>query len=282
MSLFSLWHVKAGRAPPPVVEGERIEFGNELEEAIARVAARRYGWTITKGQYAEDDKCPGLGASLDYEIDAPGPLDGEFHGPGVLEIKQADWLVHKSKWTDKEPPVAIALQLQAQLAARGHSWGCVVALVGGNRLERYAYPARPKLIADIRRRVTTFWQSVADDKPPAIDGSDSAFATLRELHPEIIDDAICLEGDNRFVDLCSELDRAVKERKSAEATEKALKAELEEKLGDHKRAWGNGWAANFIVNPGSHGKVVTPEMLGTVINARKGSRYVTVKEYEPR
>jgi predicted phage-related endonuclease len=277
LSHYALWHVKAGLVSRPSVEGERIEWGNDLEDAIASVAARRYGWVIEKGQHVVDASCPGLGATLDFTITSDG--SDMPRGPGALEIKNVDWLQHKTKWTDNEPPTHILLQLQHQLAATGYSWGRVVALVGGNQLEVYEYEAKPKLIADIRKRVTAFWQSIEDNKPPAIDGSDGAFAALRELHTEIIDDAICLDGDNRFPEICTELFSATKARKEAEEKEKALKAELEQKLGPHKRGWSGGWAANFIINPGSPGKEVTQEMVGTVIGARKASRYVTVKEY---
>lgn len=278
MGLYALWHYKAGLIAPPPVDGERIDWGNRLEAIIGEWAATENGWAITHGEHVVDITTPGLGCTLDFKIEAPGPNDEGCEGPGCLEAKNVDWLQHKQKWVDDEPPLHILLQLQEQLAATGYTWGAVVALVGGNDLRIYRYHARPALIADIRKRVTAFWQSIADNKPPAIDGSDSSFYALRELNPEVIDDAVCMDGDNRFPTLCAELSAASEAKKTAEATEAALKAELEEKLGAHKRAWGEGWSASFVVNRGSEGKVITLDMVGTVINARKASRYVKVKE----
>lgn len=272
MGLYALWHVKAGLIDAPPVDGERIEWGNDLEEAIANVVARRRGWEIRKGGHVVDRTTPGLGCTLDFEI------LNDPRGPGALEIKNVDAIIWKQKWQEGEPPLHILLQLQEQLAATGYSWGAVGCLVGGNRLEIYEYEARPVLIADIRRRVTAFWASIAANKPPAIDGSDSAFYSLRELIPEIVDDAICLDDSNRFPELCAELSAAREARKAHEKTEDALKAELELMLGEHKRGWGSGWAANFVLNGGSAGTLVTPEMVGTVIGARKPFRFVTIKE----
>lgn len=278
MSLFALWHYKAGNIDPAPVKGPRIDWGNRLEEIIAEWAAHEEGWTIAKGKHVRDATTPGLGATLDYSILAPGPNDEGFEGPGALECKNVDWLQHKQKWQDAEPPLHILLQHQHQLASTGYKWGAVAALVGGNELKIYRYHARPALIADIRKRVTAFWASIAEGKPPEIDGSDSAFHALRELTPEIVDDAICMDGDNRFSELCAELYAATEAKKEAEKTEKALKAELELKLGEHKRGWCDGWSASFTLNGGSAGKLVTEDMVGTYVGTKKAFRFVTVKE----
>lgn len=273
MGLYALWHVKAGMIEPPPVEGERIDWGNDLEAAIATVAARREGWTISQGGQVQDAQCPGLGCTLDFVIE-------DAAGNGCLEVKNVDGMVFKNKWQDGEPPIHILLQLQHQLAATGYSWGVVASLVNGNKLELYRYEARPKLIADIRARVAAFWKSIRENKPPAIDGSDSAFYALRELTPDLVDDAICLDGDNRFPEACAELAEVLARKKTVATREKELKAEIELKLGEHKRGWGSGWAANFIVNGGSEGTLITPEMVGTYMGGREGHRYIKIKEYE--
>jgi predicted phage-related endonuclease len=273
MGLFALWHVKAGKIQPPVVDGPRPRWGLLLEEAIAQAVREERGWTVTKGGYVMDETTPGMGCTLDYV----GECD-ELDGPGCLEFKNTDWIVHKKSWTNDEPPLHVLIQLMHQLGCTGYKWGAVVALVGGNDLRIYRYAARPGLIADIRKRVTAFWRSIDEGKPPAIDGSDSAFHALRELHPEIVDDAIDLTGDNEFPNLCAELDAARTARMEAEKHEDHLKAQVMEKLGDHKRGWTDGWSASITVVAANPGKVITPEMCGEVIGARKESRRLNVKE----
>lgn len=274
MSLYTLWHVKAGLASAPPVDGERIEWGNDLEEAIARVVARRNGWTISKGGHVTDLTTPGLGCTLDYIIEA---IDDR--GPGALEIKNVDWLVHKSKWIDGEPPLHILLQLQTQLAATGYRWGYIACLVGGNQLETYEFTARPSLIADIRKRVTEFWASIERGEAPPIDGSSGAFHVLRELNPDPVDDSICLDESSEFSEICAELQRTTEERRQKEKTEEALKARVMQLVGSHRRAWGNGWSASLAITKANPGKEITPDMVGTIIGARKEMRRLTVKEY---
>jgi predicted phage-related endonuclease len=279
MGLYALWHYKAGLIAPPEVEGERIDWGNDLETAIANVIARRKGWAIRKGGHVVDKECPGLGCTLDFEIVSVSRNGCWFpENPGALEIKNVDAMIYKQKWVDNEPPLHILLQLQHQLAATGYTWGAVGSLVGGNKLEIFEYQARPALMADIRRRVAAFWKSIDDNKPPAIDGSDSAFHALRELHPEPVDDAVCLDGDNEFPTLCAELTAATETRKEAVKSEDLLKARVMEKLGDHRRAWTDGWSASLSISDDNPGAAITAEMIGTIIGARKGSRRLTVKE----
>jgi hypothetical protein len=70
-------------------------------------------------------------------------------GPGILEVKTADWLVRK-QWGD-EPPMHYLVQSQAYQGLDGVAWGDVLVLVGGNKLERFCYDFRPKIYAEIER-----------------------------------------------------------------------------------------------------------------------------------
>src|SRR5271156_6334970 len=75
MGLYALWHYKAGNIDPPPVDNERVDWGNRLEAIIAEWAADEEGWKTTKGFHVVDATTPGLGCTLDYQIDAPGPND---------------------------------------------------------------------------------------------------------------------------------------------------------------------------------------------------------------
>ena len=272
MALYELWHVKAGLVSPPEVEGERIEWGNDLEDAIAHVAARRHGWEIKRGGHIPDPECPGLGCTRDYWIKS----GAEFPGLGVLEIKNVDWLQHRSKWTDGEPPAHILLQLQVQLACTGCEWGYVGALIGGNKLEIYPFVARPKIIAEIRKRVAAFWHSIEVGAVPQIDGSDGAFRTLRELHPAPVDEEIDLSADEEFAVACAELATATEQRKAAEKIEAAARARIIQALGDHKRGAAAGWRASLSVTPAKPDREALP---GEIIKGRAETRRLTVKEW---
>lgn len=275
LSRYALWMVKAGRAQPPEVTGERVFWGNRLEALIAEVTAEAEGWTIRKGGYAEDDECPGLGASLDYEIEGSDVLAAAgYEGDGLLECKAVDWLVHKRGWTDGEPPLFILLQLQSQCAARGFKWGAVGALVSGNDRVLYMYHARPRLIADIRRRVREFWASIAEGREPPVDGSDSASVVLRSLYPEVIDDVIDMSSSNEWPEAVGEFMLAGERRKAANEDYDAAKNRVVAMLGGHKRGYGSGYSVNTAITAATEDRPARP---GEIISGRKEVRRYTAR-----
>jgi predicted phage-related endonuclease len=189
-SAYALWHIKGGHIADPgespeEEDEERIQWGVALEAIIAAEAAKRWFWKIEKGAYAVDDTTPGLGATLDYVIAQHSEDDPRCIGPGALEVKNVDAFIHARSWSGDEPPLHIVLQLQHQLAASGFAWGAIAALVGGNRLRIWRYFPRPRIIAEIRKRVTEFWASIEAGRPPPTDGLASTAQALRSLYPEL-------------------------------------------------------------------------------------------------
>lgn len=263
---FALFHVKAGNAPPPPVDQVRTKWGLLLEDVIAEAAAEQCGWNVVKGGYVVDPTTPGLGCTLDFVIAG----DPEEDGPGVLETKAVDWLIHKRSWTDAEPPPHILLQLQHQLCATGYSWGAVAALVGGNDLRLYRYKARPKLIAEIRRRVTEFWASIEAGKPPPVDGSDSASAVLASLYPEVVDDAVDMRLNNEWAEAANRFFDAGEVRRAANRDYAEAKNRVVSLLDGHKRGYGNGWSVTCAVTPENPGREPKPgELIGKKVEVRK-------------
>lgn len=269
--LFALWQVKAGRMPPPPVENERVRWGLLLEDAIAAAAAEREGWDVRPGQYASRT---GLGATLDRIIAAPGPNDAGCEGPGVLELKNTDWLVHRRQWGE-EPPVHILLQLQAQLLATGFSWGAVAVLVGGNDLRIYRYRARPALHLEIARRVDAFWASVRAGQAPNADGSDATFRALQIAHPVEDDEPADLTADAEADALAAEIAETRALMAEAKARHDAARNRLVQILGPHRWGLTAGWRVSQAVIPEVPARKAEP---GEIIPGRKASRKLTVKE----
>lgn len=281
LTRFALWHIKAGHAPAPKVDSPRPKWGIRLEDVIAEAAAEENGWTIHKGGYVVDTTTPGLGCTLDYVVEAPGPREIElgFSGPGVMECKNLDWLAHKRTWTDDEPPPHTLLQLQHQLAATGYTWGAIPALIGGNNLQIYRYAARPRLIADIRRRVTEFWQSIDDGLEPPVDGSDGSAEVLASLYPVIVDDALDMRDNNEWAEAAHAFYTAGEDRKAANGSYEDAKNRVIRLLDGHKRGWGNGWSVNCAITPANPGRAPRP---GEVIGVKKEVRRYSVKEMEAK
>lgn len=291
-SLFSLHYIKSGIVAPRVIEVERVDAGIFFEPTIASFSAARRGWKISKGRYATDDTTPGMGASLDYVIDDAGAdaagvavdgnvlrgISGPLVGKGVLQIKNVDGIQFARKWTDGEPPLYIVLQVQHELACSGYKWGVLAAWVGGNSLRLYFYEPRPQIIAQIRQRVTEFWDRVAKKQPPAPDGSDASSYVLRELYPVLRDNEhtpIDLTGDNEVPVICAELKDVTKERLRLEKVEDECKAKLKAKMGTAQYAKCGSWTIKIGVTAANPGRLPKP---GELIGKKSESRRITVKE----
>jgi predicted phage-related endonuclease len=275
LSAFALWQVKAGIIPPPVVENDRVNWGTRLEPVIAAGLADEQGWTIAKGRYHEDKVCPHLGASLDFEIEAPGPDDDGCEGPGILECKNVDWMIHKRSWTGSEPPLHIILQLQVQLACSGYSWGVVGALSGGNTPHVYSYHAQPKTIAAIRKRVAEFWESIENGEPPPVDGAGSTTEAIRALYPETVDESIDLRLSNEFPEACAEALSKAEERKRIVIEEEEAKNRLRLLLGSARRGYSDQYSVSVAVTPE---KPDRPARVGEIIKGRAETRRLMIKE----
>jgi predicted phage-related endonuclease len=223
---FELWHRKKGNLPEPdLSDNERVFWGSVLEPAIANGVARKTGWGVFKvEEYYSALPDLGLGGSLDYMISAPG------RGPGVLEVKNVDWLVAKN-WEGGQPPLSFMLQIQSYLALTGWTWGCMAPLVGGNELRLFEYERRPTTIKIICSKVANFWSSIAENSPPKPDfGYDlDAIMKLRTVEPgKIID----LTSNSRLHSLIAEYQEYSDRKRESERTIKADKAEICTIIGD--------------------------------------------------
>jgi predicted phage-related endonuclease len=274
LTRFELWHRKNGTISTPdfmadgMPNNERIEAGIRLEPAIIAWACDRWGY-VRRETPKHLSNGSGLGGHPDQCVTCPE------RGPGILEIKTADWLVAK-KWGG-EPPLHYLLQNQSYQGLEKVAWGDVVVLVGGNQLVRHCYDFRPKLYAEIEARVVTFWQSVrANDPPPPDFARDGA--ALAEVLGEPTDEVIDLRHDNAADHLACEY-LAVKAA-AKEATDRAdeIKCELLLKIGDAGRALLPAHVIGANQTKGSPDKEITVTMVGEIIKGRRGYRRFDVKE----
>lgn len=273
LTRFELWHRKAGNIATPqfnalhdgVPEDERIFWGVRLEAAIIEAAKERYGY-IDREQVNQLSNGRGLGGHPDRRVICPD------RGPGVLEIKTADWLVRK-QWGD-EPPMHYLIQSQAYQGLDRVQWGDVLVLVGGNKLERFCYGFRPKIYAEIERRVEDFWRSVEANDPPRPEYQRD-LDTITELNREAGDETIDLRADNLAHEAAAAFLFAKEARLEAEKREDAAKAELMDKLGAASCAMLNG----FVVRATQVAAILDrPAKPGEIIKARRAYRRLTVKE----
>jgi hypothetical protein len=270
---FELFHRKKGNIATPefnalhdgAPDDERIYWGVKLEAAIIEAAKERYGY-VDREQLPQLSNGRGLGGHPDRRVICPE------RGPGILEVKTADWLVRKS-WGD-EPPMHYLLQSQAYQGLDGVAWGDVLVLVGGNKLERFCYDFRPKIYAEIEQRVEAFWRSIEDNDPPRPDYARD-LPTITELTREGGDETIDLRTDNLAADAAHRFLFAAEARKKAQAEEDAAKAELLDKVGAAAVGLLNGYIVRCTTVAAIPERVADP---GEIIKGRKSYRRLTVKE----
>jgi len=280
-SHFTLHQVKSGRIPAPPVDdapGSRIWFGRRLEPTIAILAAELHGWQIEKGGYCIADDMPGMACSLDYVIVRAGAEEERlgFTGPGVLQIKNSNWLAHKRGWTGNEPPLWILLQLQHEIACAAYTWGAVACLVGNDELPAYRYAARPRVADAIRQKITAFWTDVQAGRAPNTDGTESTAEALRAMFPSLPDEVpVDMRGQADIEEICVGFLTAQADLAASKRNFQNAKNALEARLEGHTLAECDGFGVSVAVSRERRARVAKA---GETIPGRRAGRRITVKE----
>lgn len=271
---WALWQYKTGFAEAPEIDNDLVKWGSRLEAPIAHGVAEDNGWEIRKGGYYQDDTCPALGASLDYEIIGRHGKDGN----GCLEIKNVNTFNFGKSWTDGEPPIHILLQLQHQLAATGYKWGVIAALRGGCEPYVFYYERDERIISQLRKKITLFWQDVQELNDPKIDGNDQNRKILDTIFPlNEQDNPVDLSSDDELEKMCFNFNILSKQRKDITEQEDALKFAIMRKMGTHPKAIVTGFKISVSSSKGTKEREAFP---GEIIKGRAGSRRLTVSELE--
>ena len=275
---FELHHRKAGTIDTPeFVTDERQEAGVRMERAIIEWACDKWGYERVKTPKRLHDETVRIGGHPDQFATCPA------RGKGVLEIKTVDYLRFRD-WGD-EPPLQYQLQAITYAGLAGLPWADLIILVGGNQLERFQIEARPKVYAEICRRVAAFWQRIAEGNAPLPNferDGEAIGALYRDLSIEEID----LTQDNLAPEACAAYLKAAAEAKDADERKKAAQAEIMFKMAEA--------AANGELPPVKRciakmaGFKATATLIdeipdrnaepGEIIKGRKAYRRLTIKE----
>lgn len=149
-------------------------------------------------------------------------------------------------------------------------------LVGGNALERHQREFRPTLYADTEKRVDAFWRSVAAGMAPlpnyARDGE-----TLASVIGVPTQETIDLREDLHAEQLAIDFLEAKAAEKTASIRAETAKAELIETIGTAGFAMLPGHRISAGMTKSSLGTLITEDMVGTYVGARKGWRRFDVK-----
>ena len=239
---LELWHEKSlvPGLKDEFEETVRMKWGNRLQDSIARGVAEDMGWDVRKRNVYTRIPERQLGASFDFEI------VGHKDGPGLLEIKNVDYLVFRDKWVEQdgviEAPAHIELQLQHQLLASGRTWGAIVALVAGNDVKVAIREADPVVQGDILDEVARFWASVASGTAPLPTYPQDAAVVARLYSNANKGEVLNAIGDATLADLVGQYRHVSGEIKGLEELKSSLKAQVLERIGTAEKVLGDGWS----------------------------------------
>lgn len=277
LTKFELFHRKKGTIATPefnavtngVPADMRIFCGVMLEPVVIEIACRLWGYErvetpkrLTNGK--------GLGGHPDQLVRCPE------RGVGVLEIKTADWLVAKG-WGD-EPPLNYQLQAQTYAGLAGVDWCEIITLVGGNDPRRFPLPFKPKVYAEIERRVAEFWADVEADRAPPVDyarDGKTLVEALGQPTDEVADIRESLDAEQEAMDFLE----AKARRDAAEHDMEVAKTRLIERIGTAGVALLPGHRLTANRTKDTPDREAKP---GEIIKGRRGYRRFDLKALEAK
>lgn len=262
---FELFHRKRGAVSDEIEPNDRMTWGLRLQDAIAHGVAEDMGLTVrrmnTYWRHADEH----MGASFDFEIIS------HPDGPGLMEVKNVDYLVYRDQWQDDEAPPHIEVQVQHQLEVTNREWALIVALVAGNT-PKVIRVQRDRAIGEkLRAVIRRFWDRVNANEPPPADFVKDA-DTIRELYRNGSGAPLNAAGNNRLHSLALTYASASRDEKDAKARKDAAKAEMLTLIGDAGKVIGEGWSLTATNTKDTAGTVITADMVGTTIGAQAGYR----------
>lgn len=248
-----LWIEKHEETANQITENEKMKWGQRLEAVVAHNIAADHGIDIVKCNDFSVDQDLRLGCSFDYIA------TGEH--PAIFEVKTTGEWAYKKSWQGKVPK-HIWWQVQTQMLLSGFNKAYVAVLVGGQESHLFAIDADKDAHNSIINAVETFWKS---NCPPEQDNT-----------PQVVEENIEIDS-GELVDLCAEylINEEIKDQ--AERDLKEIKKRIDE-ITKGKNSYHIGcYQIERKISKGSAGKVITQDMIGQVINARKPSETLSIK-----
>lgn len=268
---FELYHRKVAGEVVRLTPSERMVWGTRLEASIAAGAAEDRGWKVQprKGYTRIDDLR--IGSSFDFEIEAV-----DARGAGLLEVKNVDGAAFARNWIEHadgsiEAPAHIELQLQHQLYVADLAWGAIAVLVGGNTLHVLERARDHQVASAIRAKAAAFWAQVDAGTPPQPNYERDAEFILQHLRANANEGEV-VQADTDLEVLLTAYRSVSDQLNELEQSKEELKARVLDRVGTASKIVANVGTVTCGVVKDSPGKLITPDLVGTYVGARKGYR----------
>jgi len=272
-TLFKLWHIKKGNIQPDdLSDDEHIASGNWLEQGIMDWANHKWGTNFKNPQsYYQHPTQRGMGCT-------PDGIDDDIKAMAQIKIVSESEFKKRWKCTGdeiSEAPAKFILQVQHEMECASYGESHLIVMVVGfsRRLCRMIVYRDEALIRGIKDEIAFFWKTIDENDPPEpnFEEDGAVVQEVRKLLP--YHDLIDMTGNNFLQDAAERYLAAKIEADQAETAKKAASTEIQQIVGNTKKVLCGDIEISTIENSGSPGKVVTPDMVGQTIGARKGFSY---------
>lgn len=230
---------------PPLEDNEVLQRGRWAEAAVFEAIAELYPqWRIRRAKVQVIDEDKRQACTPDGFAETP-----DRPGIGVIQAKVVARNVFRQKWLadhdddlkygEAEPPSAYRLQTLHEMMLNDTQWGVIAVIINGEFGWHFRLfdVQRDAVIEDrIDYRIADFFERYLDPgiMPPFEPERDDVL--VKQLYPHDLGTAIDLRTDNHAVVLIEDLVEQQASYKRADAKIKAIKTELQAKLGVH--TWG--------------------------------------------
>ena len=167
-SRFSLWHKKAGLPTPPFQPNPAVEWGNRLEDAVAKKFADEHNMTLHEtGTWRHCDR--------DWQRATPDRIGDNC----LVEVKTSPFGEGWGPAGSDEIPVYYRCQVQWQMDVTGYRTTHVALLVSGHDYREYTVEYDETDARILRDAAERFLDDVRRGNRPPIDGADATYQTIR-------------------------------------------------------------------------------------------------------
>jgi hypothetical protein len=260
------WEVALGTAKrEDTIDAELAELGLDAEEVILpRLMRLRPGAPLRKNTDLFQHPSLPFGGTPDFVS-----ISSEYKVGRCWQAKCLHPSAYRRNWLDG-PPDYILLQHQAECLLTGAVEGGVVALVRDADWTTIPYDLDPHMnvMRAIEEAIEIFADAVERRTPPPINfAADARWIIGRQQVNKVFRD---MTGSNLWADACARWLAAQDDMDAAEARLDTAKAEVIELVGDADVAAGHGFVVRRTQVAANPGKVVTPDMLGQIVGAKRG------------
>lgn len=202
-SPYYLWALKTGQIEPKQLDNWAIRFGKAFEQPILDLLQEEHpDWELyTTGTYRHPDY-----SFMQANPDALAKVDGEWV---IVEVKTS-----RNYWHEI-PPTYIA-QVRYYMSVMNVSRAVIVGVVNMAWVEHWI--ERDDFEEDVLiESAKRFWNYVLEGTAPDWDGSESTYEAVREMHPDITDEEVEIDGLFHLANLQAEYDRIESELRKAKS-----------------------------------------------------------------